>query len=422
MPRTSRRQFICAFAAPVYAWAQTRPSGPLTISAVELLRCEGSVEGLAGVNAQPQIKPLDVYAELRPKPYRDDPAPKKTTRRLAYTYLRIRTNQGLDGIYGPIDSEAYPVIQNQLRPFLLGKDPLAGEALWDQLFRLNRHSRRGHFMIGISAVDNALWDLRGRYYDAPVYRLLGGPTRPSVEAYGSCLGYSLEPEAIRTRTKALKDRGFRHQKWFLAYGPGDGYEGLKKNIELVRVLREAGGEDLEIFFDAFMGWDLAYATQWTKAVEQYRPSWIEEAFHVDKIASFAALRQATSIPVATGEHFYNRWEVDQYLDANALHICQADPEWCGGVSELVRIVGLCSANDVRVIPHGHALHASLHVVASQSPGVCPLVEYLITKMETWHHFEKHPPVMTGARVTLPTRPGFGIELDAAKVEKQTVLG
>jgi len=73
------------------------------------------------------------------------------------------------------------------------------ESIWDQMHRSNRHSRRGFFMTGLSAVDNALWDLRGRYFQAPVYRLLGGPTRGSVEAYGSCLGYSVEPDAIRKR-------------------------------------------------------------------------------------------------------------------------------------------------------------------------------------------------------------------------------
>lgn len=84
---------------------------------------------------------------------------------------------------------------------MIGKDPLACEALWDQMHRSNRHSRRGHFLMAISAV-------------------LGGPTRPSVEAYGSCLGFSVEPEPLRQNSAELKGQGFRHQKWFIAYGPG----------------------------------------------------------------------------------------------------------------------------------------------------------------------------------------------------------
>ena len=91
-----------------------------------------------------------------------------------------------------------------MRTFLTGKDALAGETLWDQLYRLNRHARAGHFMMAISAVDNALWDLRGRYFNTPVYRLLGGPTRTQVEAYGSCLGFSLEPEKVKAKCIELR--------------------------------------------------------------------------------------------------------------------------------------------------------------------------------------------------------------------------
>jgi L-alanine-DL-glutamate epimerase-like enolase superfamily enzyme len=274
-------------------------------------------------------------------------------------------------------------------------------------------------MMAISAVDNALWDLRGRYFGVPVYRLLGGPTRESVAAYGSCLGFSLEPDKVRSRSAQLKREGFRHQKWFLAYGPGDGAEGLAKNVELVRILRESAGEDVDLMFDAFMGWDINYAVQWAKQVEQYRPRWIEEAFHPEKIESFVTLRRSTSIPVASGEHFYNRRQVQDYLRAGAISVVQADPEWCGGVSELVRICTLASVYDAHVIPHGHSVHAALHVVASQSPMTCPLVEYLINKMQTYYEFEKEPPRVTDGRIALPTRPGFGVEFDESKIEKRT---
>ncbi|NOX56564.1 MAG: mandelate racemase, partial [Planctomycetes bacterium] len=331
-------------------------------------------------------------------------------------YLVIATDDGLEGRYGPIDPEAAIVVDRQLKRFLLGQDALAGEALWDKLYRWNRHSRAGHFMMAISAVDNTLWDLRGQRFGVPVYRLLGGPTRRQVEVYGSCLGFSIEPVAAATRAVQFKKKGFRHQKWFLAYGPGDGRAGLKKNVELVRTLRGALGDDTDIMFDAFMGWDLNYAMEWVSRVEEYRPRWIEEPFAPEKIDSFAQLRRATSIPVATGEHFYGRWEVERFLDAQAVSVIQADPEWCGGVSELVKICAMASANDVHVVPHGHSLHAALHVVASQSPMTCPLVEYLINKMEHYYHFEKNPPRPKDGRLPLPERPGFGIEWDESKID------
>ena len=97
------------------------------------------------------------------------------------------------------------MVDEQLRPFLMGKDALAQEKLWDQMYRSNRHARRGLFLMAISAVDNTLWDLRGRYFKTPVYRLLGGPTRHSIEAYASCLGYSLEPDKAQARAAQVKN-------------------------------------------------------------------------------------------------------------------------------------------------------------------------------------------------------------------------
>jgi L-alanine-DL-glutamate epimerase-like enolase superfamily enzyme len=394
--------------------------GKLKITGVEIWKLEGHRETLSGVDKQYQVNPLHIYDELRPKPYADAIEPKKTTSALSALYLKIRTDAGLDGLYGPIDKEAAIIVEQQLKTFLIGKDPLAGEALWDQMYRSNRHSRRGLFLMAISAVDNAIWDLRGRYFNTPVYRLLGGPTRRTVEAYASCLGYSLELDKIRTRSVEFRDAGFRYEKWFLAYGPGDGLPGLKKNIEIVKTLREALGDEVEIMFDVFQGWSLDYAISWAKQVEQYRPRWIEEAFPADKIETFAQLRRSTSIPVASGEHFYGRMEVHDYLKAGAVSVVQSDPEWCGGVTELVKVCTIASLFDAQVIPHGHSLHAALHVVASQSPAVCPLAEYLVTKMQSYYHFEKHQPKPVRGRFELSDRPGFGIEWDDAKVEKRTL--
>ena len=397
-----------------------RPNGKLRISAVELLQLKGHRDTQTGANSQYQVNPLHVYEELRPPIYQDK-APVRKTVGVTQTYLRIRTDAGLDGLYGPIDREVAIVVHEQLRSFLTGKDPLAGEALWDQMYRSNRHSRDGIFLMAISAVDNTLWDLRGRYFETPVYRLLGGPTRSSVEVYGSCLGYSLEPEKVRERCLALKAEGYRAQKWFMGYGPGSGPEGLEKNVELVKILRETLGNSTDLMFDAYSGWDVNYALAWAKRVEQYHPRWIEEAAHPEKIESFATLRRGSSVPVASGEHFYGRWEVERYLQAGAVSVVQADPEWCGGISELLKICTVASVHDAQVIPHGHSIHAALHVIASQSPMTCPLAEYLILKMSSYYHFEKHAPAPVKARISLPQTPGFGIELDPTKVEQQSVL-
>jgi L-rhamnonate dehydratase len=186
----------------------------------------------------------------------------------------------------------------------------------------------------------------------------------------------------------------------------------------VRTVREAVGDDVDLMFDAYMGWTLDYAIAWAKQVEQFRPRWIEEAFPPDKLDAFIALRNATSIPVATGEHLYGRWEVKRFLESKAITVVQSDPEWCGGISELVKICNLASIYDAQVIPHGHSLHAALHVIASQNPATCPLLENLISKMRSYYWFEQRQIMPVQGRVELGDAPGFGIAFDEAKVEKK----
>jgi L-rhamnonate dehydratase len=412
----TRRGFLAGIPVAA-ALAQVKPA---KITAVEVWQFQGHYDTVRGVDNQFQANQLHIYDELRPKPYADGtPAPQRAA--TSALYLKIGTDAGVEGLYGPIDKEAAVVVDQQLRGFLMGKDALAQEKLWDQLYRSNRHARRGAYLMAISAVDNTLWDLRGRYFKTPVYRLLGGPTRATVEAYGSTLGYSLEPEKAHARAAALKAEGYRNQKWFLAYGPGDGAAGLKKNVEIVRVLREAVGDEVELMFDVFSGWDLSYTLAWAKQVERYRPRWVEEATQAEKIDAFAQLHRGTSIPIASGEHIQGRWEVHDYLKEGAIQVVQCDPEWCGGLSELQKICTLASIYDVPVMPHGHNIHAAVHLVASQSPAVCPLAEYLILKMRSYYHFDKNAPAPKNAHFTLSEAPGFGIEIDDAKVEKRDLV-
>ena len=338
-----------------------RPDGitPLKIDAVEVLVLRGHYTAESGVDHQPQVNPLDVYDELRPAPYSDKPGGIKEVQYEAH-YLRIRTAAGLEGLYGPIEREPATIVLEDLRQFLIGKDALAGEVLWDEMYRSNRHSRAGYFLMAVSAVDNALWDLRGKFYGVPVWRLLGGPSREKVEMYASALGFSLESDSVRKRSLELKNQGFRYQKWFIGYGPGSGSEGMHKNVELVKSLRETLGDDCEIMFDAYSGWDQDYALEWARQVEPYRPFWMEEVTHPEKIDSFVAIRRGTSVPLASGEHFYGRWEVERYLQAGTLSVVQADPEWCGGVSELVKIGTVaslrCTSDPPRTQPARRCAH------------------------------------------------------------------
>jgi L-rhamnonate dehydratase len=337
-------------------------------------------------------------------------------------YISIGIENGIEGIYGPIDSDAALVADRLLKEKVLGQDALAHEAIWNRLFGSDRHSRGSHFLMGISAIDNVLWDLKGKLFKRPVYRLLGG-NRDQVDVYGSCLGFSLEPEAMQAKARELKAEGFTRQKWFLnSTSPNDGPGVMNENVEKVRLLREALGDDADLMIDVLFNWDLPYAAAWAKRVEQYNLRWFEEPVRSAYLDAFVELSRSTSTPIATGEHFYGRWDVQNFLEKDAIRVVQADPEWCGGVSELVKICAIASVHGAHVIPHGHSLHAAMHVVASQPHEVCPLVEYLINKMEgTWYSLEKHPPRPKNGVLTLPDRPGFGIELDPAKIDTREII-
>jgi L-rhamnonate dehydratase len=380
----------------------------LTIAAVEV----EAVSGPAGRFPYPvlwQVVPLDVYLSPgEPAEAPPEPDPDQIVEAL---YLRVRTRQGPQGLYGPVDAAAaWPVAQT-LAPFLAGQDALAHATLWDKMQRLDRHSRHGHLKLAISAVDNALWDLRGRAFDAPVWQLLGGSGRASVPAYVSTLGAPHDAETVRALARELADAGFSGQKWFPAYGRAAGAAGMRANIALAEAVRDAVGPDVPVMFDAFMSWDLPYAASWCQAVAGLRPAWLEEPFAPGQLAAYAALRDKTAIPLAAGEHLYDRQELLPFLTERVLTVIQADPEWCGGVTELTRICALAETFGVPVIPHGHGLHAALHVVASQSPGTCPMTEYLYRIVPGRHRFEAAPPEPVRGAFPLPQRPGFGIELN-----------
>ena len=246
-----------------------RPDGlaTLKIDAVELVELHGHYTEEAGVDHQPQVNPLDVYDEFRPAPYKDKA---DGTREVQYEaiYIRIRTAAGLKDGTRPIERpEPATIVLEDLQHFLIDKDALAGEVVSDEMYRSNRHSRAGIFLMAVSAVDNALWDLRGKFYGAPGVAAAGRAiAREGRDVYASALGFSLELDAVRKRATELKDQGFRYQKWFMGYGPGSGPEGMRKNIELVKTLRETLGEDYEIMFDAYSGWNQDYALEWARQV------------------------------------------------------------------------------------------------------------------------------------------------------------
>jgi len=227
------------------------------------------------------------------------------------------------------------------------------------------------------------------------------------------LGFSIDPDTAIKTALTYQALGYSAQKWFFRYGPGDGASGKAKNLALAQALRQALGPQYPLMFDAYMGWDLAYAIDMARLLEPANPMWLEEPFQPERVGSFRKLKRESRVPIATGEHIYTRWQVKELLQAGAIDFIQTDPDWTGGITELVKICALASAYDVPVVAHGHSLLAALHIAGAQSPSIVPMVEYLVRYQPQKQHF--HQPVYQpeNGTIKLPELPGLGFAVEKA---------
>ena len=391
----------------------------MKIAAVRLFETQGVMEYRGTFWEERLVRPVDIYPEHKAEGAHWLTPIDETHYRVQAHFCQIETDDGVCGLAGPIPADQAQIIAHQLAPLLLGHDPLAIERIWDRLYRYVVHGRKGMVMQAISAVDCALWDLKGKWAGVPVYRLLGGPTRETIPAYASALGYSLEPERVRERAAEIVAQGYTATKWFFRHGPTDGRKGIAENLALVRNLRQAVGPDVDIMLDCWMSWDVPYTIQMARRMEEYAPRWIEEPVMPDKIEQCAEIRRNVSIPISTGEHEYTRWGLKGLMDARAADVLQPDIYWAGGISEVQKICTLASTYDLPVIPHGHSVPATIHLIAAQPVTTCPLLEYLVKWNQIHQFFFKDPIVPVNGQVTLPTVPGIGMELDETKIESQS---
>ena len=385
----------------------------MKISRVQCFQLSGSTDSPG--QEERQVGMLDIYPEFAAR------GPRPASGRLSATYVQIDTDDGPFGLFGPLFEETATLIARKLAPYLLGQDPLAGERLWDVLYRQDRHSHKGYEMMAISAVDNAIWDLRGKAFGRPVHHLLGGPTRDRVDCFASLLGHAQDLGRVREIAGQAVERGFKAQKWFFRNGPAQGIDGMNKNVELVRTVREVVGSKSEIMLDCGRGWNTGYAIRMLERLKEYDPRWLEEPVPPARVNDLAHIRRNSQIPIASGEHAYTRWGFLELLQAEAIDVIQADPDWCGGISELTKIAHLASAYGRTVFPHGHSINPALQVIASQSPEVCPMAEYIwkTQPMKQWFHKDYVEP--EHGSIELHTRPGLGVELDEAKIERREEL-
>ena len=397
----------------------------MKITGVRLRQLSGTLEHEGEFWEERLIRPIDVYPEHAAQtaydgfwhPYKLGDGRYK----MQLVYLEIDTDEGVTGLAGPIGHEVAYVVDQQFRSLLMGEDPLATERIWDKMYRDSVHGRKGVTMMAISAVDCALWDLKGKWANAPVYRLLGGPIRTKLPAYASMLGYSLESELVTRRVTELREQGYTATKWFPRGGPIDGKAGIRRNVELAKTIREAAGPEMDFMLDAWMSWDVPFTIAVAERIKEFEPRWIEEPVMPDKIAQCAEIRRRSPVPTATGEHEYTRWGLKQLMDAEAAVVLQPDTYWAGGISELAKICAIASTYDIPVIPHGHSVPANVHLSAALPALSCPMVEFLVKWNVVLQFFWKEPLVPVDGYVTVPDRPGMGMEIDMDKVEEEREL-
>ncbi len=366
------------------------------------------------------VRPVDIYPEYRHQGmFEGGVQVDERTLRFDSYFLEIHTDEGVVGVSGPFREPCAHIVAVQLRPILEGKDPLASEYLWDVMHRLLVHGRQGEAMFAVSVVDCALWDLKGRWLGQPVWRILGGPTRTEIPAYASMLGFDvLDPGRVRERALQYKERGYRAQKWFFRHGPMSGPEGLSKNVELVRTLREALGEDDDIMLDCWQSMDYPYLLKLAERIREYRPYWLEETAMPDRIDTYRRIRDKINIPLAGAEHEYTRWGMRRFIEKEALDVYQPDPYWCGGLSETLKIAALTTAHDLICIPHGHSTPVNAVFSALQSPIHTPYQEYLVKWNDIHQHLFKDPIRPQNGVIRLPEFPGMSPELDPDKIERE----
>ena len=296
----------------------------MKITDVRLFRLEGTMEHTGEFWEERLIRPVDIYPEHKAEGPSWLQAKGKDAYQIAAHFVEIDTDAGISGIGGPMPAEQAYVIGTEFKKLLIGNDPLAIERIWDRIYRYMVHGRKGVVMMALSVVDCALWDLKGKWANAPVYTLLGGPTRTSIPAYASMLGYSLDPELVQERVQEIVRQGYGATKWFFRDGPTDGAAGIARNLRLARTLRESVGPDVDIMLDCWMSWDVPYTIQMAARLEEYHPRWLEEPVLPDKIAQYAEIRRNVHIPISGGEHEYTRWGLKELMDAGACDVLQPD--------------------------------------------------------------------------------------------------
>jgi len=365
------------------------------------------------------ISPMARYAEFAGR--RAAWAPSSRWRRVACLATAEDGSWGLGlTLYGaPVER----IINDHLGPALRGQDCMATEKAWDMMARMTAaYGSAGLASYAISAIDTALWDLKGKLLRQPVYALLGGPQKDKIYCYASNtdLSYGLE-ESVRWALEL----GFTAIKVFLTHGPAEGLAGLRQDEEMVARVRDIVGDRVELAVDCWMSLDVEYAVRLAEALRPYRIKWLEDVVLPEDQEGYVRLRQRLPWQtLATGEHWYMVHPFARAAAQGLVDILQPDVLWAGGITSGVRICHIAEALGLSVIahagmnyPYGQHLSYAMPAIAwgersegFSAPGV-PLEEMVALP---------GTPVIKGGYLTPSDAPGFGLEVSQAWLQEHAV--
>lgn len=268
------------------------------------------------------------------------------------------------------------------------------------------YGRKGLPVAVISVIDLAIWDLLGKIRNEPVYKMIGGATRERLSFY--CTGPAPE---------AAKSMGFTGAKVPLPYSPGEGPDGMKKNVEFLRKHREAVGPDFPLRVDCYMSLNVPYTIEIVEKCKDLNIDWWEECLSPDDFDGHALLKQAhPTIKFTTGEHEFSRYGFRKLIEGRNIDILQPDVMWVGGMTELLKVSAMASAYDIPVVPHASGPY-SYHFVVSQANS--PFQEYLANSpdgksvMPVFGNLFTNEPIPKNGFLDVSDldKPGFGLEIN-----------
>jgi len=307
-----------------------------------------------------------------------------------------------------------------LRSLLVGENPLEVERLWYRMYRGSiYYGRRGAALQAMSAIDIALWDIMGKFYQQPIHILLGGKWRDKVRAYASTL-FRPTPEAMREAARRYLDEGFTAIKF------GWGVFGKDRNLDvrLVEAARTEIGDGVDLLVDT--GWFVErtpkQAIQVVRSLEPFRPFFIEELLHPEDYDGYRQVAEAVDTLIACGEQESTDWGFQQLIERGKVDVLQPDLTRCGGFTVARKIVHMAERANLLVIPHswssGLLTAASLHLNAFQRRA--EFVEFNTSQGPLSRELVKEPPRLVDGYVQVPCGPGLGVEVDEAALEKYRV--